>query len=168
MNSVGMSQVLFSERMKLLRDRDSEISTVLADHIRLNNQERIGPMRSNHQWPPFFWPLLTLAPAASDFRLCNSRFTGNERDTDLWSHYLNSSYKSTIPQILPASKGIKFDNLLNNRHVDDGQLSASSLSEPTPCKDEMTKDQLRELESFANSFKTRRIKLGYTQTNVGK
>ena len=34
--------------------------------------------------------------------------------------------------------------------------------------EEADDNKLRELERFASDFKCRRIKLGYTQTNVGK
>ncbi len=36
------------------------------------------------------------------------------------------------------------------------------------CLEKVPGSDLRELEQFAASFKSRRIKLGYTQTNVGK
>lgn len=40
---------------------------------------------------------------------------------------------------------------------------------PTQADDTEADDgKLRELEQFATNFKSRRIKLGYTQTNVGK
>ncbi|XP_063161569.1 pituitary-specific positive transcription factor 1, partial [Candoia aspera] len=41
---------------------------------------------------------------------------------------------------------------------------AKSLEEPI----DMDSPEIRELEKFANDFKLRRIKLGYTQTNVGE
>ena len=37
-----------------------------------------------------------------------------------------------------------------------------------PQSDDVQEGELRALERFASSFKTRRIKLGFTQTNVGK
>ncbi|KAG7463730.1 hypothetical protein MATL_G00179710 [Megalops atlanticus] len=41
-------------------------------------------------------------------------------------------------------------------------------SRPPEDPPDMDSPQIRELEKFANDFKLRRIKLGYTQTNVGE
>nr|XP_046222670.1 pituitary-specific positive transcription factor 1 isoform X2 [Oncorhynchus gorbuscha] len=41
-------------------------------------------------------------------------------------------------------------------------------SRPPDDPPDMDSPQIRELEKFANNFKLRRIKLGYTQTNVGE
>lgn len=44
------------------------------------------------------------------------------------------------------------------------------LEAEDPCGDcgQVSKEKLKDLEAFALMFKSRRIKLGYTQTNVGK
>ncbi|XP_078118930.1 pituitary-specific positive transcription factor 1 [Sander vitreus] len=47
----------------------------------------------------------------------------------------------------------------------DGQRKSMRDPEDVPAMDS---PQIRELEMFANDFKIRRIKLGYTQTNVGE
>uniref|UniRef100_A0A3Q3WF74 POU domain protein n=1 Tax=Mola mola TaxID=94237 RepID=A0A3Q3WF74_MOLML len=47
----------------------------------------------------------------------------------------------------------------------DGQRKNMRDAEDAPAMDS---PQIRELEMFANDFKIRRIKLGYTQTNVGE
>ncbi|XP_034741277.1 pituitary-specific positive transcription factor 1 [Etheostoma cragini] len=47
----------------------------------------------------------------------------------------------------------------------DGQRRSMREPEDAPAMDS---PQIRELEMFANDFKIRRIKLGYTQTNVGE
>uniref|UniRef100_A0A3B4ZZM3 POU domain protein n=1 Tax=Stegastes partitus TaxID=144197 RepID=A0A3B4ZZM3_9TELE len=47
----------------------------------------------------------------------------------------------------------------------DGQRKSMRDPEDAPAMDS---PQIRELEMFANDFKIRRIKLGYTQTNVGE
>nr|XP_019945200.1 PREDICTED: pituitary-specific positive transcription factor 1 isoform X3 [Paralichthys olivaceus] len=47
----------------------------------------------------------------------------------------------------------------------DAQRKSMRDQEDTPAMDS---PQIRELEMFANDFKIRRIKLGYTQTNVGE
>ncbi|XP_034430063.1 pituitary-specific positive transcription factor 1 isoform X2 [Hippoglossus hippoglossus] len=47
----------------------------------------------------------------------------------------------------------------------DAQRKSMRDSDDTPAMDS---PQIRELEMFANDFKIRRIKLGYTQTNVGE
>jgi hypothetical protein len=39
---------------------------------------------------------------------------------------------------------------------------------PSPVEEHVDSAELRELEQFAANFKSRRIKLGFTQTNVGK
>ncbi|KAL2081728.1 hypothetical protein ACEWY4_023581 [Coilia grayii] len=44
----------------------------------------------------------------------------------------------------------------------------SRKSRPPEEPPDMDSPQIRELEKFANDFKLRRIKLGYTQTNVGE
>ncbi|XP_043928067.1 pituitary-specific positive transcription factor 1 isoform X2 [Protopterus annectens] len=46
----------------------------------------------------------------------------------------------------------------------DLRKKSKSIEEPI----EMDSPEIRELEKFANDFKLRRIKLGYTQTNVGE
>ena len=53
----------------------------------------------------------------------------------------------------------------------EGSLRSATEAPPTPVatgEEEIETADLKSLEDFAASFKARRIKLGYTQTNVGK
>ena len=92
------------------------------------------------------------------------------------------------PQASPTSETTSFltssESLDRRRNNDTPTVSSSGedlmkssmdtrrqnlgCEQDTGGQEELTKSQLKELEEFANGFKARRIKLGYTQTNVGK
>ncbi|XP_032075951.1 pituitary-specific positive transcription factor 1 isoform X1 [Thamnophis elegans] len=69
---------------------------------------------------------------------------------------LGHSFTSMHPSLLGADPTTDFKQ--------EFQKKAKSLDEPI----DMDSPEIRELEKFANEFKLRRIKLGYTQTNVGE
>ncbi|XP_061092012.1 pituitary-specific positive transcription factor 1 [Conger conger] len=59
--------------------------------------------------------------------------------------------------------------VLTEEHtVGDFKQELRRKSRPPEDPPDMDSPQIRELEKFANDFKLRRIKLGYTQTNVGE
>ncbi|CAL8321012.1 unnamed protein product [Merluccius merluccius] len=82
---------------------------------------------------------------------------------------LNHGFPSLPPALLA-------DDLVGpNSILGDGKASAadhlhrrSGGSRPPDDHPTVDSPQIRELERFANDFKLRRIKLGYTQTNVGE
>ncbi|XP_026519872.1 pituitary-specific positive transcription factor 1 isoform X1 [Notechis scutatus] len=69
---------------------------------------------------------------------------------------LGHSFTSMHPSLLGADPTTDFKQEFRKK--------AKSLDEPI----DMDSPEIRELEKFANEFKLRRIKLGYTQTNVGE
>ncbi|XP_034275272.1 pituitary-specific positive transcription factor 1 isoform X3 [Pantherophis guttatus] len=69
---------------------------------------------------------------------------------------LGHSFSSMHPSLLGADPTTDFKQEFRKK--------AKSLDEPI----DMDSPEIRELEKFANEFKLRRIKLGYTQTNVGE
>ncbi|XP_070606344.1 pituitary-specific positive transcription factor 1 isoform X1 [Erythrolamprus reginae] len=69
---------------------------------------------------------------------------------------LSHSFTSMHPSLLGADPTTDFKQEFRKK--------AKSLDEPI----DMDSPEIRELEKFANEFKLRRIKLGYTQTNVGE
>ncbi|KAM3836250.1 pituitary-specific positive transcription factor 1 isoform 2-T2 [Vipera latastei] len=69
---------------------------------------------------------------------------------------LGHSFTSMHPSLLGADPTADFKQEFRKK--------AKSLDEPI----DMDSPEIRELEKFANEFKLRRIKLGYTQTNVGE
>ncbi|XP_033843177.1 pituitary-specific positive transcription factor 1 [Periophthalmus magnuspinnatus] len=75
---------------------------------------------------------------------------------------------STLPQALLSSDdtpgGLSAMGGAEGLKVDVPRKSIREQDEAPP----MDSPQIRELEMFANDFKIRRIKLGYTQTNVGE
>ena len=64
-------------------------------------------------------------------------------------------------------------NAVQSRHGQNISRDASSVSPrlrstPSPAEEQIDTADLRDLEQFAANFKSRRIKLGFTQTNVGE
>ncbi|XP_053733469.1 pituitary-specific positive transcription factor 1 [Synchiropus splendidus] len=71
---------------------------------------------------------------------------------------------SSLPSALLLTDEVPGGPLLGEMKTDAQRKSLQDL-EDAPAMDS---PQIRELEMFANDFKIRRIKLGYTQTNVGE
>ena len=104
-------------------------------------------------WRPFLWPILP------------------------FSNYTQAQYLAKIRtrEVASASQDVSVFRGHREKN-DESQLNALQSKEGylKEANDAALKDEevdhhkLKELESFANSFKQRRIKLGFTQTNVGK
>ncbi|XP_076018125.1 pituitary-specific positive transcription factor 1 [Genypterus blacodes] len=71
---------------------------------------------------------------------------------------------STLPSALLSSDEAPGGPSVGEMKTDPNRKSSRDV-EDAPAMDS---PQIRELERFANDFKIRRIKLGYTQTNVGE
>ncbi|XP_059199191.1 pituitary-specific positive transcription factor 1 [Centropristis striata] len=75
---------------------------------------------------------------------------------------LSHSFSSLPPALLSSEEALGGPGLAEMKAD-----QRKSLREPEDAP-AMDSPQIRELEMFANDFKIRRIKLGYTQTNVGE
>uniref|UniRef100_A0A8C4VNW9 POU domain protein n=1 Tax=Gopherus evgoodei TaxID=1825980 RepID=A0A8C4VNW9_9SAUR len=79
-------------------------------------------------------------------------------------HALNASSCALGHGFTPMHPSILGDDPAATDFKQDFRRKTKSVEEPI----DMDSPEIRELEKFANEFKLRRIKLGYTQTNVGE
>uniref|UniRef100_A0A8C0H9Y4 POU domain protein n=1 Tax=Chelonoidis abingdonii TaxID=106734 RepID=A0A8C0H9Y4_CHEAB len=79
-------------------------------------------------------------------------------------HALSASSCALGHGFTPMQQSILGDDPAATDFKQDFRRKTKSVEEPI----DMDSPEIRELEKFANEFKLRRIKLGYTQTNVGE
>ncbi|XP_050817144.1 pituitary-specific positive transcription factor 1 isoform X1 [Gopherus flavomarginatus] len=79
-------------------------------------------------------------------------------------HALSASSCALGHGFTPMHQSILGDDPAATDFKQDFRRKTKSVEEPI----DMDSPEIRELEKFANEFKLRRIKLGYTQTNVGE
>ncbi|EMP34799.1 Pituitary-specific positive transcription factor 1 [Chelonia mydas] len=79
-------------------------------------------------------------------------------------HALSASSCALGPGFTPMHQSILGDDPTATDFKQEFRRKTKSVEEPI----DMDSPEIRELEKFANEFKLRRIKLGYTQTNVGE
>ncbi|XP_074839577.1 pituitary-specific positive transcription factor 1 isoform X1 [Carettochelys insculpta] len=79
-------------------------------------------------------------------------------------HALSASSCALGHGFAPIHHSILGDDPVTTDFKQEFRRKSKSVEEPI----DMDSPEIRELEKFANEFKLRRIKLGYTQTNVGE
>ncbi|XP_005999570.1 pituitary-specific positive transcription factor 1 isoform X1 [Latimeria chalumnae] len=79
-------------------------------------------------------------------------------------HALSASSCSLGHSFTPMHQSVLTEDLNIIDFKQEFRKKTKSIEEPV----DMDSPEIRELEKFANEFKLRRIKLGYTQTNVGE
>ncbi|XP_053166641.1 pituitary-specific positive transcription factor 1 isoform X1 [Hemicordylus capensis] len=79
-------------------------------------------------------------------------------------HALSASSCALGHSFTPMHPSILGDDPITTDFKQEFRKKNKSIEEPI----DMDSPEIRELEKFANEFKLRRIKLGYTQTNVGE
>ncbi|XP_008939179.1 PREDICTED: pituitary-specific positive transcription factor 1 isoform X2 [Merops nubicus] len=79
-------------------------------------------------------------------------------------HALSASSCSLGHGFTPMHQSLLTDDPSATDFKQEFRRKSKSVEEPV----DMDSPEIRELEKFANEFKLRRIKLGYTQTNVGE
>ncbi|XP_067399162.1 pituitary-specific positive transcription factor 1 [Emydura macquarii macquarii] len=79
-------------------------------------------------------------------------------------HALSASSCALGHGFTPVHQAMLGDDPIATDFKQEFRRKAKSIDEPI----DMDSPEIRELEKFANEFKLRRIKLGYTQTNVGE
>ncbi|XP_009465962.1 PREDICTED: pituitary-specific positive transcription factor 1 isoform X5 [Nipponia nippon] len=79
-------------------------------------------------------------------------------------HALSASSCALGHGFTPMHQSLLTDNPAATDFKQEFRRKSKSVEEPV----DMDSPEIRELEKFANEFKLRRIKLGYTQTNVGE
>ncbi|XP_026706313.1 pituitary-specific positive transcription factor 1 isoform X5 [Athene cunicularia] len=79
-------------------------------------------------------------------------------------HALSASSCALSHSFTPMHQSLLTDDPTATDFKQEFRRKSKSVEEPI----DMDSPEIRELEKFANEFKLRRIKLGYTQTNVGE
>ncbi|XP_042723860.1 pituitary-specific positive transcription factor 1 isoform X2 [Lagopus leucura] len=79
-------------------------------------------------------------------------------------HALSASSCALGHSFTPMHQTLLSDDSTASDFKQEFRRKSKSVEEPV----DMDSPEIRELEKFANEFKLRRIKLGYTQTNVGE
>ncbi|NXG05035.1 PIT1 factor, partial [Sakesphorus luctuosus] len=79
-------------------------------------------------------------------------------------HALSASSCALGHSFTPMHQSLLTDDPTTTDFKQEFRRKAKSVEDPV----DMDSPEIRELEKFANEFKLRRIKLGYTQTNVGE
>ncbi|NXY40967.1 PIT1 factor, partial [Ceuthmochares aereus] len=79
-------------------------------------------------------------------------------------HALSASSCALGHSFTPMHQSLLTDDPTATDFKQEFRRKSKSVEEPV----DMDSPEIRELEKFANEFKLRRIKLGYTQTNVGE
>ncbi|XP_042666465.1 pituitary-specific positive transcription factor 1 isoform X1 [Centrocercus urophasianus] len=79
-------------------------------------------------------------------------------------HALSASSCALGHSFTPVHQTLLSDDPTASDFKQEFRRKSKSVEEPV----DMDSPEIRELEKFANEFKLRRIKLGYTQTNVGE
>ncbi|KAM9301433.1 pituitary-specific positive transcription factor 1 isoform 1-T1 [Morus bassanus] len=79
-------------------------------------------------------------------------------------HALSASSCALGHSFTPMHQSLLTDDPTTTDFKQEFRRKSKSVEEPV----DMDSPEIRELEKFANEFKLRRIKLGYTQTNVGE
>ncbi|POI26444.1 hypothetical protein CIB84_009806 [Bambusicola thoracicus] len=79
-------------------------------------------------------------------------------------HALSASSCALGHSFTPMHQTLLSDDPTASDFKQEFRRKSKSVEEPV----DMDSPEIRELEKFANEFKLRRIKLGYTQTNVGE
>ncbi|XP_069706023.1 pituitary-specific positive transcription factor 1 isoform X1 [Phaenicophaeus curvirostris] len=79
-------------------------------------------------------------------------------------HALSASSCALGHGFTPMHQSLLTDDPTTTDFKQEFRRKSKSVEEPV----DMDSPEIRELEKFANEFKLRRIKLGYTQTNVGE
>ena len=119
-------------------------------------------------WRPFLWPVVPrLLPIT---HLPHSRYIFDNQNEDITMNNVpvaNTRFQPFQPS-LNFINDATFSKNEDQHMISSSNIAIKSKDEEIFANEAVDKDKLRDLEKFANIFKQKRIKLGFTQTNVGE